>query len=186
MKHITHAILLGMIVTAILLLVQIKALPDATMLLISGILFGLSCLIALAAVFFMPELPRLTREKGRTPPHFEAWVFLLFYLADGILLFMDAYGFLEQGLPVRFAAASAALSAFAACATVASERMRLCWSKEGFRLRTAWGNIHDFRWEQLTGHHSYRGATYLHIGKKRYTVNLNRKLLTEFFRASRR
>jgi len=186
MKHITHAVLLGMLAAALLLLVQSSVLPQGVMLLISGVLFGLSCAIALAAVFFMPELPRLTREKGRTPPHFEAWVFLLFYLADGILLFMDAYGYLEQGLPVRFAAASAALSAFAACVTVASERMRICWSEEGFRLRTAWGNIHDFRWEQLTGHHSYRGAVYLHIGRKRYTVNMNRKLLHEFFRASHR
>lgn len=186
MKHITHAVLLGMLAAALLLLVQTSAIPQGVMLLISGVLFGLSCAIALAAVFFMPELPRLTREKGRTPPHFEMWAFLIFYLADGILLFMDAYGYLEQGLPVRFAAASAALSFLAACMAVASERMRICWNGEGFRLRTAWGNIHDFRWEQLTGHHSYRGAVYLHIGRKRFTVNMNQKLLKEFFRASNR
>lgn len=186
MKHATHAVLLGMILTAIWLTIQVNlnALTDNAMLLISGILFGLSCLVTLAALFLMPELPRLKREKGRTPPHFEMWVMLLFYLVSGVLLFMDAFAVLEQGQPVRYAAAGAALSPLAACISVANERMCICWNDEGFVLRTALGNIRHFRWEHLTGHQTYRGVTTLWVGRRSYTANLSGKQVVSFLRAS--
>lgn len=184
LKHATHAVLAAMLLTAAWLLVCMRTLTDDVLLLVSGVLYGLSCIVALAAVFFMPELPRLKREKGRTPPHFEMWVMLLFFLASGVMLFMDAYALLEQGQPVRYAAAGAALSALAACLSVANERMCICWNDEGFVLRTALANIHHFRWEQLTGHQTYRGVTTLWVGRRSYTANLSGKQVVSFLRAS--
>lgn len=186
MKHVTHTILLGVILAAAWLVIasQTQPITDSTMLLISGILYGVGWLVTLAAMFFMPELPRLRREQGRTPPHHDAWALLLFSLVSGLLLFMDAYGLLVQGQPVRYAAAGAALNTLGACLSVANERLCVCWNKEGFVLRTALGNVHRFRWEQLTGHHTYWGATYLYIAGKSYHANLNSKQLVSFLQAS--
>lgn len=164
---------------------QVCPLPDNTILLVSGVLYGVGCMVALAAVFFMPELPRLKREKGRTPAHHEMWVVLLFFIADGVMLFMDAYALLEQGQPLRYAAAGSALTVLAAGISVANERMCLCWNDEGFLLRTALGNLHHFRWEQLTGHHTYRGVTYLKISGRTYTANLSSRQVACFLRRSK-
>jgi len=183
MRHVTHGVLLAVLLAAIWLLVRMQALTDGVLLLTGGVLYGLSCMVALLAVFCMPELPRLKREMGRTPPHFEMWVVLVFFLASGVLLAMDVYA-LEQGQTVRYAPAGGFLSVFAACVSVASERMCICWNEEGFLLRTALGSVRHFRWEQLTGHHTYRGVTYLRAAGKRYIANLSSGQVRDFLRAS--
>lgn len=183
MRHVTHGALLAMLLAAVWLLVRMQALTDGVLLLTGGVLYALGCIVALLAVFCMPELPHLKREMGRTPPHFEMWVVLVFFLGSGALLAMDVYA-LEQGQAVRYAPAGGFLSVFAACVSVASERMRICWNEEGFLLRTALGNTRHFRWEQLTGHHTYRGATYLRVAGKSYIANLSSGQVRDFLRAS--
>lgn len=183
MKHVTHAILLAMLLAAVWLLVRMQALSDTVVLLAGGILYAFGCIVALIAVFCMPELPRLKREKGRIPAHFEMWVVMLFFVASGVLLAIDVFA-LEQGQAVRYAPAGGFLSVFAACVSVANERMCICWNDEGFVLRTALASIHHFNWAQLTGHHTYRGVTYLHVAGRRYTANLGSKQVVAFLRAS--
>lgn len=86
---------------------------------------------------------------------------------------------------MRYAAANAALSAFAACVSVASERLRVCWNDEGFVLRTAPGKLHRFCWEQLIGYDTCRGVARLRVAGKSYAVNLGSKQAVSFLRALR-
>lgn len=185
LRHVTHAVLLMMMLAAAWLTIRTEVLPQGTLLLGSAILFGVSCAMALLAMFFMPELPRLQREKGRSPAYYEMWAAGLFYLISGVLLALDYVAF-EAAQPIRYAAANTFLSAFAACVCVANQRMRICWNDEGFLLRTALGSIHHFRWEQLTGHSTWRGSTSLRVAGKSYRVNLSSKQVVSFLRTSRK
>ena len=184
LKHVTHAVLAAMLAAAVWLTVCANALPAETLLLACCVLYGVGWIVALGAVFFTPELPRLRREKGRTPLHNEAWVMLLFALIDGVLLFLAACSLLVDGEPVTYTAATAPLTVLATCIAVANERMCICWNEEGFVLRTALGNVHHFQWAQLTGHHTYRGTTSLHVDGRYYTANLRREQIPLFLRAS--
>ncbi|MBE5796474.1 MAG: hypothetical protein E7327_03745 [Clostridiales bacterium] len=183
-RHATHAALLTLALAAVWLAVRSGALPDGTALLISGVLFGLSGLVALAAVFLTPELPRLPRELGRTPAYYELWAVLLFYLCNVFLLAMD-YVYLTDGQPVRWAGAGGVLSVFAACLAVANQRMCICWNAGGFVLRTALGNTHRFSWSDLTGHSTYKGTLYLRAAGRSYVVNLGVSQIPRFLYSAR-
>lgn len=185
LRHVTHAVLLLMMLATAWLTIRAEALSQGTLLLGSAVLFGVSSVITLLAVFCMPELPRLKREKGRSPAYYEMWVAMLFYLISGVLLALDYVAF-EAVQPISYAAANAVLSTFAACVCVANQRMSICWNDEGFLLRTALGSIHYFCWEQLTGHHTWRGSTFLRIAGKSYMANLSSKQVVSFLRASRK
>lgn len=185
LRHVTHAVLLLMMLATAWLIIRTEALSQGTLLLGSAVLFGLSCVITLLAVFCMPELPRLKREKGRSPAYYEMWVAMLFYLISGVLLALDYVAF-EAAQPISYAAANAVLSTFAACVCVANQRMSICWNGEGFLLRTALGSIHHFRWEQLTGHDTWRGSTFLRVAGKSYMAHLSSKQIVSFLRASRK
>lgn len=185
LRHVTHAVLLLMMLATAWLIIRTETLSQGALLLGSAVLFGVSCVMTLLAVFCMPELPRLKREKGRSPAYYEMWVAMLFYLISGVLLALDYVAF-EAAQPTSYAAANAVLSTFAACVCVANQHMSICWNDEGFLLRTALGGIHYFRWEQLTGHHTWRGSTFLHIAGKSYMVNLSSKQVVSFLRASRK
>ena len=186
LRHATHAVLLLMMLATAWLIIRAEALSQGTLLLGSAILFVcVSCVMTLLAVFCMPELPRLKREKGRSPAYYEMWVAGLFYLISGVLLALDLVAF-EAARPISYAAANAVLSTFAACVCVANQRMSICWNDEGFLLRTALGSIHHFRWEQLTGHDTWRGSTFLRVAGKSYMANLSSKQVISFLRASRR
>lgn len=185
LRHVTHAVLLLMMLATAWLTIRAEALSQGTLLLGSTVLFGVSSVITLLAVFCMPELPRLKREKGRSPAYYEMWVAMLFYLISGVLLALDYVAF-EASQPISYAAANAVLSTFTACVCVANQRMSICWNGEGFLLRTALGSIHHFRWEQLTGHDTWRGSTFLRVAGKSYMANLSSKQVVSFLRASRK
>lgn len=185
--HITNAALLVLILWVLLLCTPFPPLSDGTCLLASAILCGVGLVLSVAAIF-LPGVPRLKREKGRSQPSPLLWTPLLLLLMGGTWLALEGDA-LTAGRPPRMdddlrhsAAMGMVLTAMGACLTVAAARMHICWNDEGFTLRTALGRIRSFGYEQLTGYSTHRGTTYLHVDQKRYVLSVNAEEAAGFWR----
>ena len=186
-SHINNVTLLVLIVWALLLCTPGSILPDGLCLLASAVLWGVGFVLSVA-VIFLPGLPPLKRELGRSKPSMLVWIPLLLLLAGGAWLALEGEALMAGRTPRlhddfhHSAGLAMVLTAMGTCLTVAAARMQICWNDKGFTLRTALGRIHSFGYEQLTGCSTYRGATYLHVDQKRYVLSVNAGEAAGFWR----
>ncbi len=155
------------------LLSAISNLTDDCLLAITAILLGAGTAASIAS-FFIPELPRLSREQGRTKETHGFWG-LLILLAAALLLVLDwenhAQGealFLGQLSSVI--AAVSVLNCFGVVCTALAGHHCLCWNEDEFMLRTVAGHVHHYGWEAITAWDSYRGADRIYVGKQCFVV----------------
>jgi len=170
-RHMTHAILALLLAGAVWLYTQQAILPDSTQLLISGILLLIGFATSLLHIL-APELPRMEKEKSRTPRHYQLW--------QGILLFGFAAFFMAMGLSsllndeaVQNACMISVLALVGSVLTIISERVCICWNDQGVVIQTMLGNIHHFGWEQLTHFSTIRHGAAISFDHQTFAINLN-------------
>lgn len=155
------------------LLSAILNLTDEYLLIITAILLGAGTAASVAS-FFIPELPRLPREQGRTKEAHGFWG-LLILLAGAFLLVLDwenhAQGKdLFAGQLTSTIAAVSVLNCFGVVCTALSSQHCLCWNEDGFMFRTVMGRVHHYYWQDISARDSYRGAERIYVGKRCFVI----------------
>lgn len=154
-------------------LCAVLELSDECILFITAILLGAGS-VACIASFFIPELPRLPHEQGRTKEAHGFWG-LPILLAGVFLLVLDWENHtrgkeLFLGQMTSTVAAVSVLTCFGVVCTTLAAQHCLCWNEDGFMFRTVMGRVHHYCWQDISARDSYRGAERIFVGKRCFVI----------------
>lgn len=152
------------------------SLPDTQFRCASVGLYGLSLVVCLWTIL-TPDPPRLRREKGCARESSTQWLGMVILLIFGGFGLYDCFP-LQSGVHSLFKDVYHAVSSLSfmnllgLCLTAAYARLLIRWNEDGVLLRTCFGRVYHFGWEEITAHHksSAKAREYISIGKRRFSL----------------